>query len=276
MSKHPTFNLECCNIFLHSLKKFLSNKNTITILGVLVGVVVLYLGYNWRVTKSIQPILVPYSTSTLLAGTRITEEYINYASIPKDTVSGMGNLVTNVSEISGKLVSYDSKIPQNGFFFKENLISEEEMPDSVFSNIPDGHTIFGMQVTNTKLLGNSIFPGDLIDIYMYTTEDGKVVYGRFIKQIEVLAVKDSNGNNVFTDKDDLGEASMLLFAVPEDLFLLLKKAEKVGIEFDLVPRNDSYSTGVSIAELKSDELKDMIINKTYILQNECQDLTVCG
>lgn len=262
--------------FLIPFKKFLSNKNTITILGVLVGVVVLYLGYNWRVTKSIQPILVPYSTSTLLAGTRITEEYINYASIPKDTVSGMGNLVTNVSEISGKLVSYDSKIPQNGFFFKENLISEEEMPDSVFSNIPDGHTIFGMQVTNTKLLGNSIFPGDLIDIYMYTTEDGKVVYGRFIKQIEVLAVKDSNGNNVFTDKDDLGEAAMLLFAVPEDLFLLLKKAEKVGIEFDLVPRNDSYSTGVSIAELKSDELKDMIINKTYILQNECQDLTVCG
>ena len=62
-------------------KKFLSNKNTITILGVLVGVVVLYLGYNWRVTKSIQPILVPYSTSTLLAGTRITEEYNNYSSI---------------------------------------------------------------------------------------------------------------------------------------------------------------------------------------------------
>ena len=207
--------------FLIPFKKFLSNKNTITILGVLVGVVVLYLGYNWRVTKSIQPILVPYSTSTLLAGTRITEEYINYASIPKDTVSGMGNLVTNVSEISGKLVSYDSKIPQNGFFFKENLISEEEMPDSVFSNIPDGHTIFGMQVTNTKLLGNSIFPGDLIDIYMYTTEDGKVVYGRFIKQIEVLAVKDSNGNNVFTDKDDLGEeladVAIYLLAISEML-----------------------------------------------------------
>ena len=41
-------------------KKFLSNKNTITILGVLIGLVVLYLGYSWRVTQSIQPTSVPY------------------------------------------------------------------------------------------------------------------------------------------------------------------------------------------------------------------------
>ena len=106
-------------------KKFLSNKNTITILGVLVGVVVLYLGYNWRVNKSIQPITVPICTATLISGTKITEDYISYVSIPKDTINAMGNLVTNVNEISGKLVSYDSKIPQNGFFFSENLISHK-------------------------------------------------------------------------------------------------------------------------------------------------------
>ena len=47
------------------LKKFLSNKNTITILGVLIGVVVLYVGYNWRVTKSIQPVSVPISATTI-------------------------------------------------------------------------------------------------------------------------------------------------------------------------------------------------------------------
>lgn len=257
-------------------KKFLSNKNTITILGVLVGVVVLYMGYNWRVTKSIEPIQIPVCTATLVSGTKITEEYISYISVPKDSVSNMGNLVTNVSDISGKLVSYDSKIPQNGFFFSENLITEEEMPDSVFSNIPDGYTIYGMEVNNNKLLGNSIFPGDNIDLYLSTTEDGLVVYGRFIKQIEVLAVKDSDGNNVFTNKDDLGEAAMLLFAVPENLFLLLKKAEKVGIEIEPIPRNDSYSNTVGSTELKSDELEAMIINKTYILQNECQDLTICG
>ena len=61
-------------------KKFLSNKNTITILGVLVGIVVLYLGYNWRVTKSVQPVLVPLANTTMISGTKITENEIKYAS----------------------------------------------------------------------------------------------------------------------------------------------------------------------------------------------------
>lgn len=262
--------------FLIPFKKFLSNKNTVTILGVLVGVVLLYLGYNWRVNKSIQPVTVPICTATLISGTKITEEHISYVSIPKDTIGAMGNLVTNVNDISGKLVSYDSKIPQNGFFFSENLISEEEMPDSIFSNIQDGHTIYNLKVNNDKALGNSIFPGDNIDLYMKSEEEGLIVYGRFIKSIEVLAVKDSQGKNVFADKENPTEAAFLLFAVPEKLFLLLKKAEHLGIEIEPIVRNTSYSESANPTELKSDELESMIINKTYILQNECQDLTVCG
>lgn len=258
-------------------KKFLSNKNTITILGVLIGVVVLYVGYNWRINKSVQPVSIPYCTATLISGTKITEEHINYTKMPKDLVSSMTNLVTNVSDITGKLVSYDSKIPNNGFFFSENLITEEEMPDSVFSNIQDGYTIYAMSVDNEATYGNSIFPDDSIDLYMSTkSEDGLIVYGRLIKQIQVLAVKDGDGKNVFADKDNPTEASVLLFAVPEKLFLLLKKAEKLGIELEPVPRNKSYSATAGAAELKSDELEAMIINKTYILQNECQDLTTCG
>lgn len=257
-------------------KKFLSNKNTITILGVLVGVVVLYLGYNWRVTKSIQPTTIPYCTQTLISGTKITEDHISYVEIPKDTIAAMGNLVTNVEQIRDMLVSYDSKIPQNGFFFRENLISPEEMPDSIFSNIQDGYTIYPMAMTSQKAYGNSIFPGDNIDLYMSTEAEGLLVYGRFIKEIEVLAVKDSSGRNAFADKDNPTEASILLFAVPENLFLLLKKAEKLGIEIEPIPRNESYSLNAAATELTSDELEAMIINQTYILQNECQDLTVCG
>lgn len=260
-------------------KKFLSNKNTITILGVLIGVVVLYAGYNWRVNKSIQPVRVPYSTVTLMNGTKITEDVINYASVPKDMIASMGNMRTNVQQIVGMLVSYDSKIPKNGFFFDENLITEDEMPDSIFSNIPDGYTIYDMNVAISQAYGNSIFPGDKIDIYMTTEaeeDEGKLVYGRFIKQIEVLAVKDNNGKNVFDDKDNPSTTSHLMFAVPEELFLLLKKAEKLGIELEPIPRNDSYSKSAGATELSNDELRDMIINQTHILQTECTDLTVCG
>lgn len=259
------------------IKKFLSNKNTITILGVLIGIVVLYVGYNWRVRKSIQPVKIPYSNVTMIAGTKIVAENISYASVPKDMISNMNNLVTNVNEIVGQLVCYDSKIPQNGFFFDENLISEEDMPDSVFSNIQDGYTIYKLAVDYKLTYGNSIFPGDKIDLYLSSQdEEHKVIYGRLIKQIQVLAVKDSKGQNVFADRDNQTESAILMFAVPENLFLLLKKAEKLGIVLEPIPRNDTYTDSAAPTELTNDELQALIINQTHIIQGECTDLTVCG
>lgn len=261
------------------LKKFLSNKNTITILGILIGLVVLYFGYTWRINQSISPVQIPYATQILVSGTKITEEMIGYTEVTKDMVTNMTNVVTDVNSIRNKLVSYDSKIPMNGFFFSENLIDESEMPDSVFSNIKDGFTIFRLSVDNESTYGNTIFPDDTIDIYMKTTseeDEGKLVFGRFIKSIQVLAVKDGEGNDVFANKDDLREPAVLLFAVPEDLFLLLSKAMYLG-NFELipVPRNDSYSEHAGATEIQYQVLRDMIIDKTYQIPNECTDLTVC-
>lgn len=267
------------NNLLVPFKKFLSNKNTITILGVLVGVVVLYLGYDWRVKKSIQPVKVPIANQTLTAGTKITENHVGYVQFPKEMIAKMTNIHTDVSTIQNMLVSYDSLIPQNGFFFDENIITEEEMPNSIFSNIQDGHTIYRLEVDNKATYGNSIMPDDKIDLYMSTEveeDDGKLAFGRLISKIQVLAVKDGDGKNVFADKEHPTEAKYLLFSVPENLFLLLMKAEKLGIEITPVPRNESYSTSSEATQLTSEELQAMIINKTHILQNECTDLTVCG
>ena len=210
------------------------------------------------------------------------EDYISYTKIPKNTISEMNNLVVDVNQIRGKLVSYDSKIARNGFFYQENLISEEQMPDSIFTDIPDGYTVFKLKVNNETTYFNSIFPDDEIDLYIHTDysdgtgSENKVVYGRFIKQIQVLAVKDSEGKNVFADKDNPTESEGLLFAVPEDLYLLLSKATYLGFDIVPVPRNSSYSAAAAATEKTSEELEAMIISKTYILQNECKDLTVCG
>ena len=257
---------------LAPFKKFLSNKNTITILGVLLGVVVLYLGYQWRVNQAISPTTTFYATRTLVQGEKINAEDIGKTQISKTILDSMTNIVNDERNIVDQLVSFDCKIPQNSYFFKECLISEDEMPDSIFSNIPDGYTIFSLSVDNHSTYANSIFPDDSIDLYMATKstdEDSKVIYGKFIKSIQVLAVKDSKGNNVFRDRDNVGEPAELLFSVPEDLYLLLSKAIYVGsIDIVPVPRNASYSTNREETEVESEFLRNYIIEKTVQIPDE--------
>ena len=49
------------NSTLTKLKRFIGNKNTVTILCVIAGIVVLYVGYNYRVKSKINPTRVPYA-----------------------------------------------------------------------------------------------------------------------------------------------------------------------------------------------------------------------
>jgi hypothetical protein len=263
-------------------KKFLSNKNTVTILGVLLGIVVLYFGYTWRINSSVSPVKIPYANTTLIQGTKITEDVVSYTEVPKDLLNNMSNVQTNINQIVGQLVSFDAKIPVNSYFFSESLISEDEMPDSIFSNIPDGYTIFSLKVDNHSTYANSIFPDDTIDLYIYTQygdrdagEEEKPLFGRFITSIQVLAVKDGKGQNVFRNKDDIGDPEELLFAVPEDLFLLLNKAIKLGVEITPVPRNQSYSEHACATEVTNDFLEQIILEQTYQIPGECTDLTQC-
>ena len=256
------------------LKKFLSNKNTITILGVLLGVVVLYFGYTWRIDQSVKPVSIPYCNQTLIAGTPITDDVIGYTSVPQDSIKTMTNLITNKADIVGNLVSYDSKIPQNGYFYKENLIAPEEMPDSIFSKIEDGNTVFTLEVSdNLDTLGNSIFPNDMIDIYIKgNDDDGKLIYTRFISSIRVLAVKDSQGKNVFADSSNPGQSAYILFSLPEELYLLLSKTDYLGsYDIKLVPRNDSYTISQNETKIENETLEQIILDQTHYFAGECTE-----
>ena len=44
-----------------TLKRFLGNKNTVTILAVLAGVIILWAFYNYRVEQAITTIKIPYA-----------------------------------------------------------------------------------------------------------------------------------------------------------------------------------------------------------------------
>ena len=47
------------------LKRFISNKNTVTFLLVLVLIVIVYFAYNYLVNKAISPVTIPYATTLI-------------------------------------------------------------------------------------------------------------------------------------------------------------------------------------------------------------------
>ena len=245
-----------------AIKRFLSNKNTVTIIGVILGIVVLYIGYTWRVNNALELVSVPVAKEEIASRTKITEDMLTYIKLPRNSIESLDNLETSASTIVGKYVSFGTSVAKNSMFYTSYLISKSEMPDSAFANIPDGYTIFSLDVTQHSTYGNSIYPDNYIDLNLKATDDsGKVIFGKLISSIKVLAVKDSNGNHVFETTVETRTPAELLFAVTDDMFLLLKKAEYIGCEISPVPRNASYSADPGETSVANDYLRDFILSK---------------
>lgn len=230
------------------LKKFFQNKNTVTILGVVLGVLIIFFGYNYRVNQAIQPVDIPYAKVSIQPRTRITEDMIGIAQVPPAMVKG--KVIKNPNLIVGKWSNYNAYIPFGSMFYEDNIITESRLPDSAFINIRDGFTAFNLPVDVDLTYGNSMFPDNFIDIYLKALDpDGKVIYGKLVENVKILAVKDNSGEHVFENSEQTRRPSILLFAVPEDIHLLLRKAlylqnvRTIAAELVPVPTTQSYKSG---------------------------------
>lgn len=264
---------------LTGVKRFLQNKNTVTIIGVILAILVLYVFYNYRVKQATTPQSIPYAKQEITSRTLITTEMIGWKEVSGSMVKTSPNLVTNSQTIVGKYVAYGTNIPENSFFYTTQLMTKDELPDSAFANIPDGYTGFNLSVNLQTTYGNSIYPGNYIDLYLkaYDNESQKIIFGRLIESIEVLAVKDSNGQPVFESTKENRTPSTLVFAVPNDMFDLLMKANYISASVEIlpVPRNASYSANPGETLVKSEYIRDFILSKAVTLPDE-DDVTIQG
>ena len=82
-----------------------------------------------------------------------------------------------------------------------------------------------------------------------------------IEGIEILAVKDAQGNHIFKKSSSQTNAAALIFAVPEELHLLFRKAYATSGAQSLIPipRNANYNP---ITTISSDYLKSLILANT--------------
>ena len=246
---------------INTIKKFTGNKNTVTILGVLAGVIVLWGFYSYRVNKATNPIKVPYAKEDLSATSEITQDVIGYVEVNSKFLSTV-SIIQNANELIGKYVTTGTSIPQGGLFYRSQIVERNALPNTMFDNIEDGHAAFVLEVNNHTTYGNAIYPGNKIDLYIKATnDDNKLVFGKFVESITVLGVRDSSGKNVF-DTNPPRTPAELVFSVDEEMFLLLQKASYLpGIFIVPVPRNKRYT--YEGAEVKTYAyFKNMIEAKT--------------
>ena len=81
------------NNIVVGIKKFFTNKNTVTVVGVILAIIILYVGYNMRINQAITPVTVPYALEDIDPRTQITEDMVGTMEIPQSMVND--NIITN-------------------------------------------------------------------------------------------------------------------------------------------------------------------------------------
>ena len=80
------------NNILIVIKRFFTNKNTVTIIAVVASICILYFFYNSRIEKKTEPISVPYAISEIGPRTKITSDMIGIRKVPGGVV-GKGDVI---------------------------------------------------------------------------------------------------------------------------------------------------------------------------------------
>ena len=264
---------------VEKLKRFITNKNTVTIIGLILIIGILYFVYNNRIKEATNPIRIPVAKQTIQPRTLITDDMITYIEVP--AVSASKNVERTKSKIVGKYSNYNTMIPKGSMFYSDALITKDQLPNASLMDIGEGEILYNFPVTMNTTYQNSIMPGTYVDIYMKVVNDERVVtVGKLLENVKVLAVKTSDGLNVFEDSSVRRTPAFIFFSVKPEIHLMLRAASYLtsnAVVLFPVPHGTNYTaegaTRVSTEELRnfinshSVQLADDVINNQELDEN---------
>ena len=253
---------------LVSIKRFFTNKNVVTIIGVILIIALLYWGYNSAIQSQVAPVSgIPIAREKILPATEITADMIDTISVAP-IVLQKGDVYTTKDSVIGKYSNYDTAIPEGSMFYKSSVIDKEDLPDAALLDLKQGEVPFNLSVTVRSTFGNMIRPGNYIDIYLKAEENEEIIYGKFIENIEVLAVLDGSGQNVFGNSEETRTPSMMIFGLQPELNVLLNKAHYLSsnsVEIVPVPHGTAFTEPGATA-VSTEYLREFIESKSVILE----------
>lgn len=255
------------------MKKLISGKNLVTLLALVVLILILVFFYTKRVNDSINPVTVPYAKKQILAGVQITNDMVGTTNVPPAMLEG--GVLRNLSDVVGKYTNADTVIPKGSLFYDRSVVEKEELPANIVLDLKEGYVLYSLPVDTESTYGNSIYPGNYIDIYLkaqtkatqtFQNRTNKLLLGKILENVEVLAVKDSAGRAVFKDLDQKRTPHTIIFQLPEDYFDLLMRAsylQTYNVELIPVPTNESLKNEPGELNISSENLKNWINEVTY-------------
>ena len=268
------------NNLIVGVKKFLTNKNTVTVIGVVLAIVILYLGYNMRISQAIDPVTVPYALEEIDPGVQITEDMVGTMEIPR-SMADNDTIFTSKADVIDMYSYSDSVIPEGSLFYRRSVVSRDQLADSIILDYPKGYVLYNLDVDMASTYSNSIYPGNYIDIYLKVQNavdannpnggDDRIMIGKLLENVKVIAVFDSNGNNVFANLDEKTTPAQIIFAVPEEYHILLRKASYLRAyesEIIPVPTAESLEDEPGDVTLSSNDLKNFINNVTAMTEED--------
>ena len=262
------------NNFMMSMKRFFSNKNVVTIIGVVIVLALLYWEYNSKITKAVNPVRVPVAASDLQPQQEITQSDIKWIDVP--SVSKDDKALTNSSSIVGKYVGVNSMIPEGSMFYSSAIVDKDDLPGNWLTELKEDEIPAYFRVDLITTFSNAIEPEDYIDVWMKAEdEEGLVMFGKLIENIKIVAVKDSSGEDVFKSSSEVGTPSLLYYGLESDLFVMLMKAPYIdGVELTIIPHGGAVPK-MGDVEVSSDYLRDYIdANTLAIPENEDNGIDV--
>lgn len=251
----------------NSFKKFLGNKNFVTILGFVLCVVVLWIGYSFQINQKVALKEVPYASTTIQPRTEITVDMIAKMRVPESFL--VGSYYHSPEEIVGKYSNYNTIIAEGSLFYTDLLVEKSALPSATYLNVNEGETLISYGVDMTSTYANSMMPNDYIKIYFKAKgDDGAVMFGKFLDNIKILAMKDASGRHVFENSSEARTPAYMLFSLPEDMHLLFRKAlyltGSYSVELILVPVTQEITNDEAVI-VSSKDIQDFINDKTEMV-----------
>lgn len=253
---------------MNSITRFFKNKNTVTVIGIIVIVGMLWGVYTYQINKQVKPKSVPVAAVTIQPKTKITADMITYVEVPSAYISD--NAVTSEQQILAMYSNYNTVIPAGSMFYSEALTTEKALPNYLLKQLKEGEFLLAYDLSSAEASSTwGIMPGDKIDLYMRVTSDeGSIMLGKFLENVEVLDIVDNNGNSTYDVSDGSRSADKLIFAAQEDIFLMLKRASYLNIELMPVQHGAWINDKDASISMTTQELIDYIKARVVSLSTD--------